>query len=170
MNFHNSTHLSDERLLELFQRHTAPYQHEQLTVRVRYSRSAAFSGACYYRDARIHVNLGRRNRYPYALATHVARAESNRTHWWREVYVLDIASAYELVLFVYLHELFHWLVMSAGRCPRRKEAMCDRFATRVLIDQYGARLSGARGRPVPRAEWDFQNLDAFVAAAPKQAG
>ena len=61
------------------------------------------------------MNLGRRNRYPYALATHVARAESNRTHWWREVYVLDIASAYELVLFVYLHELFHWLVMSAGR-------------------------------------------------------
>ena len=45
--------------------------------------------------------------------------------------------------------------------------MCDRFAARVLTDRYGCPVIDRRGRPVDRAAWDFQDLDRFVAAAPR---
>jgi hypothetical protein len=167
MDFQNKTSLDDLRLYELFLRHTAPYRHDKLTVRVRYSRSADFSGACYYRSARLTINLGRHNRYPYLLATHVARAQSSRTHWWRELFRLELADAYQLALFIYLHELFHFLVKAAGRNPRRKESMCDRFATRVLVDEHGCALRGSAGAAVPRDAWDINDLGGFVQAAPR---
>jgi hypothetical protein len=167
MQFRNSTALDGARLEALFLRHTAPYRHDRLKVHVRPSRGADFSGTCFYRDARLFVNLGPHNRYPYAVGTHLARARSNRTHWWRETYRLIVADAYQLALFVYLHELYHYLVKTAGRCPRRKEAMCDRFAAAALVDHFGARVIDADGRPVPRETWDFQDVYAFVAAAPQ---
>ena len=154
----------------MFLRHTQPYRHDKLTVRVRYSRGADFSGTCFYRDSRIFINLGRHNRYPYSLGTHLARARSNRTHWWRETYLVVLEDAYQLVLFVYLHELFHFLIAAARRNPRRKEAMCDRFAARVLADDYGCAVVNRAGRPVERAAWDFQDLERFVGAAAAQAG
>ena len=167
MLFHNATQLDGERLEHLFLRHTRPWRHEELTVRVRYSRGADFSGSCYYRDKRIFINLGRRNRYPYRMGTHIARARSNRTHWWREVYSIVLADAYQLALFIYLHELYHALVHAARRNTRRKEAMCDRFAARVLVDHYGCPVVARDGRRVLREEWDFQDLPGFVAAAAK---
>ncbi|MGE0481081.1 MAG: hypothetical protein AB7Q17_11475 [Phycisphaerae bacterium] len=167
MRFDNDTHLETPRIRAALLRHTEPYDHERLAVRLRYSRGADFSGTCFYRDGRIFVNLGRANRYPYALATHVGKARCNRTHWWRESYRLLLPDAYHLVLFVYLHELYHYLVYTAGRCPRRKEAMCDRFAARVLVSEYDCPLVDAHGRPVPRERWDFQDLDRFVDAAPR---
>lgn len=168
MDFENATDLDSVRLERLFVRHTAPYRHDRLRVRVRYSRGTDFSGTCYYGDHRIFVNLGRDNRYPYRLGTHVAKSQSNATHWWRETYRLVILDAYQLALFVYLHELYHYLVKQARRNPRRKEAMCDRFAARVLVDEYGGRMLDAHGRAVVRDDWDFQDVHAFVAAAPKQ--
>jgi hypothetical protein len=167
MDFRNSTALDSEQLLALFLRHTAPYRHDRLTVRVRYSRGADFSGTCYYRDARIFVNLGRHTHFPYRVATSLARAHSRRTYWWRPAYFVTLRDASELVLFVYLHELFHYLVKAAGRCPRRKEAMCDRFAAAALVDHRGASVTDASGRPVAREEWDFRDLRAFVGAAPR---
>jgi hypothetical protein len=167
MDFRNSTALDDTRLYELLLRHTAPYRHDKLTVRVRYSRGADFSGSCHYRTARLLINLGRHNRYPYALATHVARAESSRTHWWRELYQLTLADAYQLALFIYLHELYHFLVKAAGRNPRRKESMCDRFAARVLVDEYHCPLRNSSGLPVPREAWDFSDVTGFVQEAPR---
>lgn len=169
VDFANSTSLDSRRLQDAMLRHTAPYRHDALTVRVRYSRGAPFSGACYYATSRILVNLGRRNRYPMAIATHVARARSGPGYWSRENLRLTLADAYQLVLFVYMHELYHYLVKQAGRSPRRKEAMCDRFATRVLVDHYGGALLDASGRPAARALWDFQDLDGFVASAPREA-
>lgn len=168
MQFNNSTGLNSERLYRLFLRHTSPYRHDELNVRVRYSRGADFSGACYYRNARLFINLGRANRYPYEFATHIAKAESNRTHWWRDLYRITVADAYQLALFIYLHELYHYLVNKAGRGVRRKEGMCDRFATRVLVDEYGCPLRDSSGRPAIRERWDFQDLHAFVAAAPRE--
>jgi hypothetical protein len=167
MDFGNATDLDSARLQRLFVRHAWPYRHDKLVVRVRYSRGADFSGTCYYTHARIFVNLGRCNAYPYLLGTQVARSQSNRTHWWREVYRLVIADAYQLALFVFLHEFYHYLVKQAGRSPRRKEAMCDRFATRALVDYYGARLVDPQGRVVARGRWDFQDLDALVGSAPQ---
>jgi hypothetical protein len=169
MDFGNATDLDGARLQRLYVRHARPYRHEGLVVRVRYSRGADFSGTCYYTRARIFVNLGRGNVYPYLLGTQVARSQSNRTHWWREVYRLVIADAYQLALFVFLHEFYHYLISQAGRSRRRREALCDRFATRTLVDYYGARLVDSRGRPVARNRWDFRDLDGLVAAAP-QAG
>lgn len=167
MRFQNSTSLSSARLLELFERHTAPWSHEALVVRVRYSRGADFSGACYYRDNRIFINLGRHVRYPYAFATHLCRARTTRYGWQREVFRIEVADAYQLALFIYLHELFHYLVKAAGRCTRQKEAMCDRFAARALVDAHGCPVYAAGRRPAERASWDFQDLERFVARAPR---
>lgn len=169
MDFRNATALDGFRLYALFIRHTAPWSHEKLTVRVRYGRGAAFSGACYYATSRIFVNLGRHNRYPFRLTANIARARSNATHWWREGLFLELADACQLALFIYLHELYHYLVKAAGRNTRRKEAMCDRFAACVLIDHYGCPLRDGRGAAVPRPAWDFQDLDRFVAATPRAA-
>ncbi|MCG3126680.1 MAG: hypothetical protein CHACPFDD_01532 [Phycisphaerae bacterium] len=167
MHFINRTRLDSGRLLDSFLRFTHPWRHEELRVVVRDSRGADFSGACYYRDARIFINLGRHNRYPYALTTHVARATNHRTHWRRELYVIELDNAYQLALFIYLHELFHYLVKRAGRCTRRKEAMCDRYAARALVDHLGCSVRDEDGALVPRSVWDFQDLDRFVAAAPR---
>jgi hypothetical protein len=169
MDFANTTALDSSRLQQLYLRHTWPYRHDALTVRVRDSRGAAFSGACYYATGRLFINLGPHNRYPYLLGTHIARAQSNRHYWWRETYRLVIADAYQLALFVYLHELYHWLVKAAGHNPRRKESLCDRFATRVLVDDHRARVIDADSMPVERALWDIRDVHAFVAAAPKVA-
>ena len=169
MDFRNSTELDGDHLRALFEQHSAPHRHDQLTVRVRYSRGADFSGTCFYREGRIFVNLGRDNEYPYQLGTNIAKARSNDTRWWREVFRLTLADGYQLALFVYLHELYHYLVKLAGRSPRRKEAMCDRFATRVLVDCYGCKVTDSRGTNVKRERWDFQDVEAFVAAAAKQA-
>jgi hypothetical protein len=167
MRFINTTDLDTEKLHRLILRHTAPYAHDRLTITVRYSRRADFSGACYYRGGRIFVNLGRSNRYPYTLGTYIAKARSYATHWSREVFRLTVADAYQLALFVYLHELFHHLVKAAGRCVRRKEAMCDRFAVKALVDHFHCPLLDSRGRRPARNRWDFQDLHGFVAAAPR---
>jgi hypothetical protein len=168
MDFRNATDLDDTRLYALFLRHTAPYRHDRLSVRVRYSRGADFSGTCFYRERRITVNVGRHNRYPHTLGTSIAKAQTTRNGWRREIYRLTIADAYQLALFVYLHELFHYLVKAAGRSPRRKEAMCDRFAARVLVDDYGCPLRRRSGRLVRRESWDFKDLNAFIGAAPRE--
>jgi hypothetical protein len=168
MDLRNSTDLDTERLHRMFVGHTHPYRHDGLKVRVRHSRGADFSGTCYYGNGRILINLGRHNRYPYTLATNIAKAKSNGTHWWRPTYRLTVADPYQLALFVYLHELYHYLVKAAKRSPRRKEAMSDRFATRVLVDYYGCRVCDTSGRRVARETWDFKDLDAFVVAAPRQ--
>ncbi len=165
MDFCNSTHLSDERLKAMCLRAIEGWPHDRLTVRIRYSRGAEFSGSCYYQTHRIFVNLGRGNKYPYKLLTHIARPRSNRTHWWRELYSVDIANPEQLVLFVFLHEYYHWLVKQARRNVRQKEGRCDRYATRVLVDDYGAIVRDSHGKPVARDAWDFQDLEGFVAAA-----
>lgn len=167
MDFRNSTRLDSAVLEQLFLRCTAPYRHDKLVVRVRYSRGADFSGSCYYASARLFINIGRRLKFPYALATHVARSTCNQTHWWRESYRLVVADGVQLALFVFLHELYHYLVKVSGRNTRRKEAMCDRFAARALVEHFDCPMLDGRGRPAPRETWDFQDLHAFVAGAPK---
>lgn len=165
MKFHNRTQLDTARLKEMILCATTSWPDEGLTVFIRYSRGAEFSGTCYYKDNRIYVNLGRQNAYPYRLRTHIARARSNRRGWWREAYSLEMADAYQLVLFVFLHEFYHWLVRRARRNTRQKEARCDRFAARVLVDCYGTVVRDSQGGLAQREEWDFQDLEGFVAAA-----
>lgn len=165
MFFRNTTHLNSLKLERMFLDAVADWPHDGAQVFVRYSRGSDFSGTCYYDSDRIFVNIGRRNRYPYPLKINVARPKSNRTHWWRELYILEISNSEQLALFIFLHEFYHRLVKRARRNVRQKEARCDRFATRVLVDAYGCIVRDNMGRIVDRAEWDFQDLEGFVAAA-----
>ncbi len=168
MIFKNSTHLSSRNLEQMLREAITGWPSDRLRVAIRYSRGAEFSGTCCYATNRIYVNLGRNNSYPYQLQTHIARPKANKTHWWREAFSIEIAEPSQLVLFVFLHEFYHWLVKKARRNVRQKEARCDRFAARVLVDQHGAPVRDSSGRRVNRLAWDFQDLDSFVAAARKQ--
>ncbi len=168
MDFHNSTDLDSNLLRQLFLRHTYPYRHDRLQVRVRYSRGADFSGTCYYTEGRVFINLGRHLKYPYRTGTHIAKSQSNERCWWRETFFLVVPGPVELVLFVYLHELYHYLVKRAGKDPRRKESRCDRFATRILVDNFNCRVIDRHGRPIDRSRWDFQDPHKLVAAAPRE--
>ena len=165
MEFRNSTHLDTARLHGMCQQAITHWPQDGLRTAIRYSRGAAFSGTCFYRDGRIYINLGRANRYPFPIQTSVARAQSNRYQWWRELYTVEARDEYQLVLFVFMHEFYHWLVRQARRNVRQKESRCDRFAVRALVDLHGAVVRDSQGRLVPRAAWDFQDLDGFVARA-----
>ena len=170
MEFRNSTELDTGHLSAMCLHAIADWPHEGVQAAVRYSRGAAFSGTCFYKEGRIFVNLGRSNAYPYLIRTHIARAQSDRRHWWRELYTIDAADPYQLVLFVFMHEFYHWLVRQARRNVRQKESRCDRFAARALVDLHGAVVRDAKGNLVPRTAWDFQDLDGFVARARRRWG
>jgi hypothetical protein len=170
MQLYNATRLGTERLASLLGRYVDGWDHRGLKVYVRYSRGADFSGTCRYDRARIYVNVGRHVTYPYRITTHLARARSNARVWWKPLYHVAVADAYQLVLFGFLHELYHWLVKKAGRNPHQKESMCDRFAAGRLVEDWGSRVLDERGRPVARETWCFQDLESFVAAARAEPG
>lgn len=165
MKFSNNTDLQTHRLTEMIHRAIDGWSLEGLSVAIRFSRGADFSGSCHYVPPRIFVNLGRHIRYPYLLRTHIARARSEARSWWRELYTIELADGYQLVLFIFLHEFYHWLIRKARRNGRQKEGRCDRFAARVLVNDYAASVRDTKGHLVPRAAWDFQDLEGFVAAA-----
>jgi hypothetical protein len=161
----NTTHIDTALLGRLISESVEGWRHDDLNVLIRYSRKAVFSGTCYYRPPRIFVNIGRQNEYPLSVATHVARPSSNRRFWWRELYRVSVADASQLALFIFMHEFYHYLVKRAQRNARQKEARCDRFALRVLVDRFGSPVTDTQGRAVPREAWDFQDLDGFVDGA-----
>lgn len=165
MTFRNNTALDGGRLLRMFLDAVGPRPVDELDLRVRYSRRSDFSGSCHYATNRIHVNLGRHLRFPYRLETYIARTVSLAHAWRKPLYSIELSDAYQLALFLLLHEYYHWLVKRAGRNTRQKESMCDRFAVRELVDRYGTAVRDSDGRPADRSLWDFQALDGFVAAA-----
>jgi hypothetical protein len=165
MDFGNTTGLSGELLHRLCLDGIEGWSVGAITVRVRYTRSTPFSGTCIYEDRRIYVNLGRHLRYPYRMKTNLARVCTLGSGWRRPIYRLEMRDAYQLAVFIFMHELYHLLVYRAGRNTRQKESMCDRFAARYLVDRFGCQVRAEQGHLVPRAQWDFQDLDGFVAAA-----
>ncbi len=165
LDFRNTTNLADTPLEALCRDGMAGWAVGKVTVRIRYSRGADFSGSCYYQTRRIFVNVGRHVRFPYRIGTHIARARTVGRSWSKPIYTLELGSGSELAWFVFLHELYHLLVKKSRRNTRQKESMCDRFAARHLVDRFGAVVRCDKGKPVTRGEWDFQDLDGFVAAA-----
>lgn len=161
--FNNRTSLDSMTLMRMFTEVMSAWPIERLDVRVRYSRSSDFSGTLFYRTERVLVNLGRHLTYPYPMETYIARAVTIRKSWWKPLHTIELADGYQVALFVFLHECYHWLIKRADRNIRQKESMCDRFAARTLVDLYGAQIYDPQGEPVPREEWDFQDLDRFVA-------
>jgi hypothetical protein len=170
MIFDNTTALDNRRLRDEFLRAVGPWPTASLDVRIRYSRGSDFSGTCQYATNRLYVNLGRHLHYPYRMGTYLARALSSDGAWWKPQYTIELADGYQVVLFVLLHEYYHWLIKRARRNIRQKESMCDRYAARVLVEQYGATIHDPQGGPVPRETWDFQDLERFVAPALQAQG
>lgn len=164
MDFANSTTLAAEKLRGLCLAGLDGWSVGPITVRVRYSRGADFSGTCIYVDRLIYVNLGRHVRYPYEMRTNLARVKTLAGGWRRAVYTIRLRDGYELALFIFMHELYHLLVYRAGRNTRQKESMCDRFAARHLVDRFGCPVTTEKGERAPREAWDFQDLEGFVAA------
>jgi len=165
IDFSNSTTLSTDRIAGIITLGMQGWATGSVTVRVRYGRSADFSGACHYVTQRIYINIGRHVQFPYRMNTHIARARTVGRRWYRPLYSLELSSAYDLVAFIFMHELYHLLVKRAGRNVRQKEGRCDRFATRFMVDQFATRVLSEKGVPLDRAEWDFQDVESFVAAA-----
>jgi hypothetical protein len=165
LRFRNLTILDSERLEALFRTAAGNWPLAGLNVTVRPSRSSDFSGSCFYRTGRVFINIGRNVTYPYLLKTYLAPARSARGRWWREVYCIEVGDAYQLAVFVFMHELYHWLVKLARRNTRQKEARCDRFAARSLVELFGVTVVDSHRVPVCRGAWDFQDLEGFVAAA-----
>ena len=165
IDFKNSTHLADARVLALCEEGMRGWAIGSIILRVRYSRGADFSGTCFYADRRVYINLGRHLKYPYRMGTNLAKVKLLGPRWRRPVYSIELKDAYQVVLFVFMHELYHLLVKKARRNTRQKESMCDRFAARHLVDHFGTPVRDEDDRRVTRELWDFQNLDGFVAAA-----
>ena len=165
MIFSNSTALDGHMLEGMFLDAVHSWPTEGLEIRVRYSRGSDFSGTCCYSTHRIYVNIGRHLRFPYLMDTYLARAVTSRAVWWKPLYSIGLANGCQVVLFVLLHEYYHWLIKRARRNTRQKESMCDRFAARALVDQHGAVIRDPDGRSVAREAWDVQDLDRFVAPA-----
>ncbi len=163
MNIINKTELSSKRIESMFSRATQGWATRRLKVVVRYSRGAKYSGTFASHPPRIYINIGRNNKYPMKIDTSIAKAISFKNSWWKPTYHIKVENPYQLALFVFLHEFYHYLVFKARRNPRRKEAMCDRFAIRYLVDHCKLKVFDSSRQPVPRSKWLFQDLDAFVA-------
>lgn len=165
IDIHNTTALDTGELVRLCKEAVSGWCFGPATVRVRYSRGADFSGTCFYADGRIYINLGRHLTYPYRMPTHIARARAIGNRWRKPVFTVEVRDGYGVVLFVLRHEIYHLLVRRVGRNHRQKESMCDRFATRFLVDHFGATVRDERDRLIARDAWDFQDIEGFVAAA-----
>lgn len=165
MDFGNTTTLNSHLLRETFLSSVDGWPTDRLVVRVRWSRGADFSGTCVYDTSKIYINLGRHLCYPYHMQTYCARSRKAWGHYYKPTSAIELCDGYQVCLFIFLHEYYHWLVKQAGRNTAQKESMCDRFAVRVLVDQYACALRDKHGRPLPRREWDINNLNGFVIAA-----
>jgi len=158
----NKTALSTSKLQRMFLSATAGWSAPRLKVTVRYSRSSPYSGTFGISPPRIYVNIGRKNRYPLKVETSIAKTRSLGRSWWKPTYSIYPADAYQLALFVFLHEFYHYLIHRARRNSRQKESVCDRFAVAELVDRYRLRVYSSSGQPVQRSQWYFQDLVRFV--------
>lgn len=165
MDFGNTTELDTRRLHAMCEQALHGWAVGSIRVRFRYSRGADFSGTCFYASRRIFINLGRHLKFPYRMNTHVGRAKTVGRRWYKPQCIIRMKDSYQLAMFIFMHELYHMLVKRARRNTRQKESMCDRFATRYVVEHFGLNVETPQGRLIPREEWDFQDLERFVAAA-----
>jgi hypothetical protein len=159
----NHTEFDARRIEVMFLRATQQWAAPKLRVTVRYSRGAIYSGTFASNPPRIFVNLHPRNRYPLRIETGIARAKSFGRSWWKPSYHVKAENPYQLALFVFMHEFYHYLIHRARRNSHRKEAMCDRFAVRYLNNHCRLAVYDSSGNPIARTGWLFQDLDGFVA-------
>lgn len=119
----NKTHLRgiEEKMRELVEGYSCT---ENLQVKVKYTKEnarAPYSGICYYTKDKIRVSINPHNKYPIKINV---GSPFNKKAW--EHYHLN--SPEELTLFVFLHEISHYLDYKNGLSVRCKQTKADKFA------------------------------------------
>lgn len=117
----NETHFKiDEKIQELVK----GYKFNDLEVRIKYIRKnskAPYSGVCYYKKDKIRVSINPKNKYPIKIRVGSPFNKSS----WRYYYM---NSPGELITFVFLHEISHYLDYRNGISVKCKQTKADKFA------------------------------------------
>ena len=104
------------------------YDTESLTVYLKDIRAGSqtpYSGVCYYKLGKIRVSINPRNLYPVPV-----RVGSPFDRGSRAYYLMR--SSEELMHFIFLHELSHYLDYRNGIPVRCKQTKADLFALKKL--------------------------------------
>ncbi len=92
---------------------------------IRAGSQTPYSGVCYYKLGKIRVSVNPRNLYPVPIRV---GSPFDRSSW---AYYM-MRSAEELMHFVFLHEVSHYLDYRNGLSVRCKQTKADRFALKKL--------------------------------------
>ncbi len=115
---------TDFQVEEILNEYVKGYPVESLSVRIVHTKENAqtpYSGVCYYKKDKIRVSVNPKNSYPLKIKT---GSPFDRASW--EFYQMD--SAEELISFVFLHEISHYLDYKNGVAMRCKQTKADKFA------------------------------------------
>ena len=100
------------------------YPVENLSVKVVHTKENArtpYSGVCYYKKDKIRVSINPKNKYPLQIKI---GSPFDKASW--EFYHMN--SPEELVSFVFLHEISHYLDYKNGIATGCKQTKADKFA------------------------------------------
>lgn len=120
----NSTQMDAGMLTHLVRE----YDTSDLTVYlkdIRAGSDAPYSGVCYYKLGKIRVSVNSRNLYPVPIRV---GSPFDRSSW---AYYM-MRSAEELMHFVFLHEISHYLDYRNGLSVRCKQTKADLFALKRM--------------------------------------
>jgi hypothetical protein len=104
------------------------YDTENVTVYLKNTRAGSqtpYSGVCYYKLGKIRVSVNPRNLYPVPIRV---GSPFDRSSW--EYYMMKTPE--ELMHFVFLHEISHYLDYRNGIPVRCKQTKADTFALKKL--------------------------------------
>lgn len=92
---------------------------------VRAGSRTPYSGVCYYKIGKIRVSVNPRNLYPVPIRV---GSPFDRSSW--EYFLMKTPE--ELMHYVFLHEISHYLDYRSGIPVRCKQTKADMFALRKL--------------------------------------
>jgi hypothetical protein len=104
------------------------YDTQDVTVYLKNIKAGSrtpYSGVCYYRIGKIRVSINPKNLYPVPIRV---GSPFDRSSW--QYYLMR--SPEELMHFVFLHEISHYLDYRSGVSVRCKQTKADMFALRKL--------------------------------------
>lgn len=120
----NNTRMDASRLAHL----VSEYDTENVTVYLKNIKTGSmtpYSGVCYYKIGKIRVSVNPRNLYPVPIRV---GSPFDRSSW--EYYMMRTPE--ELMHFVFLHEVSHYLDYKSGISIRCKQTKADTFALKKL--------------------------------------
>jgi len=138
--------LTTYRVEPLLEAAVPDYDHDGLTVEVKYSRvgSKRFVSGTYYRHAPsapdgrlIRLRINPANRYPIGMpfktSNYFKRLDRRgRVLTYQRIRTEKITCAEHLLVAIFLHEFSHFLDHVEGRNGRYKQTKADRFALERL--------------------------------------